>query len=74
MKEMLKYRGHQISPAEIENVLLKHPDVIDAAVVSIPHPVDDEHPFAFVMKKKGSKVSTVSIISIIILKFLHIYK
>lgn len=53
---MIKYRGHQISPMEIENILLKHPKIIDAVVVSIPHPVDDEHPFAFVIKEKNSQV------------------
>jgi acyl-CoA synthetase (AMP-forming)/AMP-acid ligase II len=33
-KEMIKYRGYQIAPAEIEAVLVEHPDITDAAVSS----------------------------------------
>lgn len=49
LKEMIKYKGLQIAPSELEGVLLRHPDVTDAAVCST---YDDEQatelPVAFV--------------------------
>lgn len=48
LKEVMKCRGHQISPIEIETILLKHSKVLEAAVVSIPHSIDVEHPVAFI--------------------------
>jgi len=56
IKELIKYRGYQISPGEIEGVLIMHPAVLEVAVISIPHEIDDEHPLAFVTKKLGAKV------------------
>ena len=53
---MIKYRGHHISPVEIETVLLKHPKVMQAAVVPVPHSVDDERPMAFVIRVKNAAV------------------
>ncbi|XP_033223021.1 4-coumarate--CoA ligase 1-like [Belonocnema kinseyi] len=57
LKEVIKYRRHQIFPIEIESLLIKHPQVLDAVVVPVPHSVDDEHPMAFVVKAKNSDVS-----------------
>ena len=39
VKELIKYKGMQIAPAELEAVLLSHPGIADAAVI----PVSDEH-------------------------------
>jgi acyl-CoA synthetase (AMP-forming)/AMP-acid ligase II len=51
LKELIKYKGMQIAPAELESLLLSHPAVADAAVV----PQKDEHageiPHAFVVPK-----------------------
>ncbi|XP_046833279.1 4-coumarate--CoA ligase 1-like [Vespa crabro] len=57
LKEMIKYRGYQVSPCEIENLLQTHPDVVETAVVGVPNLQDDEHPVAFVIKVPGSKVT-----------------
>ena len=38
LKELIKYKGLQIAPAELEAVLLTHPSVADAAVI----PIDDD--------------------------------
>ncbi|XP_035741079.1 uncharacterized protein LOC118449950 [Vespa mandarinia] len=57
LKEMIKYRGYQVSPCEIENLLQTHPDVVETAVVGVPNLQDDEHPIAFVIKVPGSKVT-----------------
>lgn len=49
LKELIKYKGYQVAPAELEAVLLSHPQVSDAAVVATPHPTGGEAPKAFVV-------------------------
>ena len=51
VKELIKYKGLQIAPAELEAVLLSHPAVADAAVIPIPHEEAGEVPKAFVVLK-----------------------
>jgi acyl-CoA synthetase (AMP-forming)/AMP-acid ligase II len=48
LKEMIKYKGYQIAPAELEAVLLAHPAVADVAVVPCPDEETGEIPKAFV--------------------------
>ncbi|XP_058795136.1 uncharacterized protein LOC131666470 isoform X2 [Phymastichus coffea] len=55
IKEIIKYRNSQISPAEIEEVLLSHPEVREAAVVGIPRELDGDWPVAFVKKLPSSR-------------------
>jgi acyl-CoA synthetase (AMP-forming)/AMP-acid ligase II len=50
-KEMIKTAGFNIFPADIETVLLTHPDIGDAAVVGVPHAVLGEIPFAFIVPR-----------------------
>lgn len=47
----------QVAPAEIEDVLIKHPQVKDAGVIGIPDEVAGELPKAFVVKQQRSKIS-----------------
>jgi acyl-CoA synthetase (AMP-forming)/AMP-acid ligase II len=49
LKELIKYKGYQVAPAELEAVLLAHPAVVDAAVIPSPHEVAGEVPKAFVV-------------------------
>jgi len=49
LKELIKYKGYQVPPAELEALLLTHPDVLDAAVVGVPHAEGGEAPKAFVV-------------------------
>lgn len=37
-KELIKVRGFQVAPIEIEAVLMSHPDILDAAIIGIPVP------------------------------------
>jgi long-chain acyl-CoA synthetase len=37
LKELIKCKGFQVAPAEIEHILLGHPDILDAAVIGEPH-------------------------------------
>ncbi|KLO20729.1 phenylacetyl-CoA ligase [Schizopora paradoxa] len=48
LKEILKVRGFQVAPAELEGHLLDHPDVADVCVVGIPDEYSGEVPLAFV--------------------------
>ncbi|KAL0879027.1 hypothetical protein ABMA27_003995 [Loxostege sticticalis] len=55
LKELIKVKGFQVPPAELEAVLRDHPAVIDAAVIGVPHPTKGEAPKAFVVLKSGQK-------------------
>jgi len=49
IKELIKYKGYQIAPAELEALLLTHPAVTDAAVIPVPDKEAGEIPKAFVV-------------------------
>jgi acyl-coenzyme A synthetase/AMP-(fatty) acid ligase len=53
LKELIKYKGFQVAPAELEALLLTHPDVRDAAVVPAADEEAGEIPVAFVVMKQG---------------------
>jgi acyl-CoA synthetase (AMP-forming)/AMP-acid ligase II len=48
VKELIKYKGYQVAPAELEALLLEHPAVADAAVIGRPDEEAGEVPKAFV--------------------------
>ena len=48
LKELIKYKGYQVAPAELEHLLTAHPAVADAAVVPRPDPEAGELPVAHV--------------------------
>ena len=52
-KEMIKYKGFGIAPAELESLLMEHPAVLDAAVIGIPDDESGELPKGFVVLRKG---------------------
>ncbi|RDD39450.1 4-coumarate--CoA ligase 1 [Trichoplax sp. H2] len=51
LKELIKYKGFQVAPAELEELLLTHPKVADAAVIGVPDVDAGELPKAFVVKR-----------------------
>jgi acyl-CoA synthetase (AMP-forming)/AMP-acid ligase II len=51
LKELIKYKGFQVAPAELEAVLLSHPAVADAAVIPSPDDEAGEIPKAFIVLK-----------------------
>jgi acyl-CoA synthetase (AMP-forming)/AMP-acid ligase II len=51
VKELIKYKGFQVAPAELEALLLAHPAVADAAVIPSPDEEAGEVPKAFVVRK-----------------------
>jgi acyl-CoA synthetase (AMP-forming)/AMP-acid ligase II len=52
VKELIKYKGYQVAPAELEAVLITHPAVSDAAVIGHPDEEAGEIPKAFVVLKE----------------------
>jgi acyl-CoA synthetase (AMP-forming)/AMP-acid ligase II len=52
-KEMIKYKGYQVAPAELEALLHEHPAVLDAAVIPKPHLEAGEIPKAFIVLRDG---------------------
>jgi acyl-coenzyme A synthetase/AMP-(fatty) acid ligase len=52
VKELIKYKGHQVAPAVLEAILLAHPAVADAAVVGRPDEEAGEIPTAVVVLRK----------------------
>jgi long-chain acyl-CoA synthetase len=52
-KEMIKYKGFPVAPAEVESLLLEHPAVRDCGVVAKPDPSAGEIPCAFIVLRPG---------------------
>ena len=57
MKELIKYKGFQVAPAELEALLITHPKVADVAVIGIPDDSAGEIPKAFVTPPPGETVT-----------------
>ncbi|MDX6586589.1 MAG: hypothetical protein QOI31_1062 [Solirubrobacterales bacterium] len=49
LKELIKYKGFQVPPAELEAILINHPDVADCAVIGVPDEEAGEIPKAFIV-------------------------
>ena len=56
-KDVIKSGGEWISSVELENALMAHPDVLEAAVIGVPDPRWDERPLACVVPKAGAAVT-----------------
>lgn len=56
VKELIKVRGFQVAPAELEGVLISHDSIVDAAVLGIPGPDDSELPRAYVVRREGTNI------------------
>ncbi|MET7513301.1 4-coumarate--CoA ligase family protein [Streptomyces sp. NPDC005480] len=54
VKELIKYKGFQVAPAELEALLLTHPGIADAAVVGVYDDENNEVPKAFVVRAAGA--------------------
>ncbi|XWS24576.1 hypothetical protein CRYUN_Cryun28dG0114700 [Craigia yunnanensis] len=57
LKELIKYKGYQVPPAELEALLLSHPEILDSAVVPFPDKEVGQFPMAYVVRKSGSNLS-----------------
>src|SRR5260221_5132094 len=59
LKELIKYKGRQVAPAELEAVLLSHPAIADAAGLPSPDDKAGEVPIAFVVTKKAVSAAEI---------------
>ncbi|GJQ76619.1 hypothetical protein Trydic_g15481 [Trypoxylus dichotomus] len=57
IKELIKYKGFQVAPAELEQILVTHPEIQDAGVIGIPDENAGEVPLAFVVKQPGAQIN-----------------
>ena len=55
-KDIIKSGGEWVSSVDLENAIMAHPDVIEAAVIGVPDPRWDERPLGCVVLKQGSTV------------------
>jgi len=62
LKDVIISGGENISSVEVEGVLLRHPDVQEAAIVGLPHERWGEAPHAFVVRRQGANVSDTDLI------------
>lgn len=62
VKELIKYKGHQIAPAELEDVLLSHPSIADASCIRGKDQDGEEFPKAYVVMKPDHSLSEQQII------------
>jgi 4-coumarate--CoA ligase len=63
LKELIKYKGFQVPPAELEALLLAHPAVADAAVIGLPDDEAGEIPVGYVVVKPGAEATPDEIMS-----------
>ncbi|GAB3310919.1 AMP-binding protein [Epidermidibacterium keratini] len=57
LKELIKYKGYQVAPAELEALLLTNPDITDSAVIGVPDTEGGEIPKAFVVRRDGGSLT-----------------
>ena len=64
-KELIKYKGFQVAPAELEGILLEHSSIADCAVIGKEDVEAGEIPKAFVVRKQGDEVSPEDIMGFV---------
>lgn len=74
VKELIKYKGFQVPPAELEAILVNHPSIADAAVVSQKDEIAGEVPVAFVVGSDDGPQLTVNEIKEFVAKQVVFYK
>ena len=61
-KDLIKSGGEWVSSVDVENLIMSHPKVLEAAVIAVPHPKWVERPLACVVPKPGSVLEPSEII------------
>jgi fatty-acyl-CoA synthase len=68
-KDLIKSGGEWISSLDLENALMGHPAVKEAAVIGVPHPKWQERPLAVVVLNEGAKAEPAELREFLALKF-----
>jgi acyl-CoA synthetase (AMP-forming)/AMP-acid ligase II len=68
LKELIKYKGYQVPPAELEALLIAHPQIADAAVVGVPDGEGEELPKAFVVVAEGAELTAEQVMEYVAAK------
>jgi acyl-CoA synthetase (AMP-forming)/AMP-acid ligase II len=63
VKELIKYKGFQVAPAELEAILITHPGVADCAVIGVPDAEAGELPKAFVVPVAGVELDADEVLA-----------
>lgn len=69
IKDVIKSGGEWISSIDMENAIMGHPQVADAAVVGLPHPKWQERPLALVIPRPGGSVTEAEIRDLLAKRF-----
>src|SRR5450756_2266829 len=62
LKSLIKYKGYQVAPAELESILLQHPNIFDAGVAGLPDDDAGELPAAVVVLEHGKTMTEKEIV------------
>jgi acyl-CoA synthetase (AMP-forming)/AMP-acid ligase II len=65
LKELIKYKGYQVPPAELEALLLTHDRIADAAVIGVYDAEGEEVPKAYVVVQPGADLSATEVTSFV---------
>ena len=65
LKELIKFKGFQVAPAELEALLVSHEDIADAAVIPLPDEEAGEIPKAFVVRAEGKDITPEDIMGFV---------
>ena len=65
LKELIKYKGYQVPPAELEALLLTHPDIADAAVIGVRDEDGEEVPKAFVVLQENASLDADAVMAFV---------
>ncbi|MGG2465772.1 4-coumarate--CoA ligase family protein [Streptomyces sp. RGM 3693] len=63
VKELIKYKGYQVAPADLEALLLAHEAIADAAVIGVTDEDGNEVPKAFVVRQQGAELTPDEVIA-----------
>lgn len=73
-KELIKVKGNQVSPTELENLIMEIEGIVDAAVVGVPDDLSGEVPRAYVVTKPGQNLNEADIQKFVSSKVTHYKK
>ncbi|KAK6137848.1 hypothetical protein DH2020_028403 [Rehmannia glutinosa] len=65
IKELIKHNGYQVAPAELEAILVGHPQILDAAVVPLEDEAVGQIPIAYVVRADGAELTEDQIIQFV---------